>query len=115
MKCSWDIIRSDTYAKRVLASCSGELISWLLLIDSQCLHFLFSAQRVHNLFFLDQKPAHLAGAHSSMRVSFIRFTSDRQNKGVWDGYMGVLCSHQRSALPFQVDRTDVHPVAKTWS
>lgn len=35
-----------------------------------------------------------------------------KNKGVWDGYMSVLYSHQQSALPFQVDGTDVRPVAK---
>lgn len=66
------------------------------------------------IFSARTRNACLAEARSSMRVGFIRFTSERQNKGVRDGYMSVLCSHQQSALPFQVDRTDVHPVAKIW-
>lgn len=59
-----------------------------------------------SLFCLDQKPALPHEAHSSMRGTFIRFTLERQNKAVWRSYISMLCSHQQSALLFQVDRTD---------
>lgn len=50
---------------------------------------------------------------SGVRVSFIRFTSHGQNRGVLDGYMGAVHSCQQPALiPLQVNQTDEQSFAK---
>lgn len=50
---------------------------------------------------------------SSVRVSFIRFTSQRQNRGVLDGYTSAPRSCRQPALiPLPVNQADERPFAK---
>lgn len=67
-------------------------------------------------FFLSTLQSELNGrvqGCSSVRVSFIRFTSQRQNRGVLDGYVSAPRSCQQPALiPLLVNQADEQSFAK---
>lgn len=86
-----DIIGFDKCVKHVSLSCTD---SSLTQPPNRFTMSPFSTL-VCAIFYASTRVLHfVAERHSRMRVSFIRFTLERQSRGVVDAFISILCLHQ---------------------